>query len=161
LTPETVSGGQGPDAALLSDGRAGSHPRASVVEAVARSAIRNCGAYNGAIDERGRFAVSVYAAVRGVSVADILLEMPHKQYATARISEVRGAGFDIIPTTIHGTHVTDRVMAVHYDIVIPVDLGLDPEALVDPSAPIAEDVAEELTGPLRDLLEIFEPRVQK
>jgi hypothetical protein len=74
---------------------------------------------------RGALAVSTYAEVRGVTRADIIAAMRHNQYGVAHRSGLPAIVTDIWPTTVLGTSVPERIMAVHYDLILD-DEGLGP-----------------------------------
>jgi hypothetical protein len=137
------------------------HMGAGDVRLAAESAIRNYSIYRGIQGAPGLLTVSVYGAIRGISVEQIVAEMPHGQYGTASHRKVANAGFDVIPTTIHGTPIPEWLMALHHDIVLPLDLDLAPEVLADPDEEATEHTCAALAEPLARLMTLFEPRERK
>ena len=111
--------------------------------------------------ERGALAVSVYAEVGGVTRAEIVAAMRHNQYGVAHRSELPDVVVDIWPTTITGTDVAERIMAVHYDLILD-DSGL---ALPGPSAGLSGGELDEAAATVRErvaeTLVAFEPRIDK
>lgn len=138
------------------------HMGAGARRDVARAAIRNYHAYEGIRGGAGAFTVSVFAAIGGVTEPEIVEALPQRQYGVARHGDLRDR-FTLWPTTITGTGVPDRVMAVHFDVVLPaagfeLPAGRAIEDLTD-----AELAAlDALLGPsVEELLPLFLPRRAK
>lgn len=116
--------------------------------------------YAGVIDEFGRFMVSVYATVDGVTQADITSAMPQKQFGTATFATIGTAGFHLYPTTIVGleTPAIADLQRVHFDIEVPATPRV---SVGDLSEAEAEAVRSELLDPVERVLELFKPRRPK
>ncbi|HVW32572.1 MAG TPA: hypothetical protein VHL53_08545, partial [Acidimicrobiia bacterium] len=138
------------------------HMGAGARRDVVRAAIRNYHAYEGIQDRAGAFTVSVFAALGDITALEIVAALPQRQYGIARYGDLRGR-FELWPTTITGTAVPDRVMAVHFDVVLP------DEGFQLPAGTVIEDLdddalaaIDELLGPaVEDLLPCFLPRRTK
>ena len=138
------------------------HMGAGARRDVVRAAIRNYHAYHGIHDRPGAFTVSVFAALGEVTESDIVAALPQRQYGVARYGDLRGR-FELWPTTIAGTAVPERVMAVHFDVVLP-DGGfrLQVGAVIEDLDDDALAAIGELLGPaVEDLLPCFLPRQTK
>lgn len=111
--------------------------------------------------DRGALAISVFAEVRGVTRAEIIAAMRHNQYGVAHRSDLRAGVIDIWPTTITGTDVNERVMSVHYDLILD-DTGF---VLPGPSAGLSDTEVGEAAAAVRErvaeTLAAFEPRIDK
>jgi hypothetical protein len=138
------------------------HMGAGAVDVAITAALRNYGAYRTFSTSGGEFTVSVFAAMAGITEEQILEAMPHPQYGRATYGAVR-SHFSLLPTTVLGTPVPDDVMTVHYDVILPIgDLQLpddfDPTEADDD---VVDLVRSALTGPVAELLRLFEPRVRR
>lgn len=85
---------------------------------VVRAAIRNYHAYEGIHGRPGAFTVWVFGVTGDVTEADIVAALPQRQYGVASYGDLRGR-FELWPTTITGTAIPDRVMALHFDVLLP------------------------------------------
>jgi hypothetical protein len=127
-----------------------------------RAAIRNYHAYQGIADRLGAFTVSVFAAIGDVTESEIVAALPQRQYGVARYGDLRGR-FELWATTITGTAIPERVMAVHFDVVLPdggfrLPVGMVIEDLDDD----ALAAIDQLVGPAVEvLLPCFLPRRTK
>ncbi len=145
----------------LGDGDILVHMGAGDAGLVALSAARNREAYSVLVGPPGIFAVSVYAAVRGITVERVLAGMPHRQYGSATYGQIRTAGFELIPTYVYGTAIEDDLMGVHYDIAIPVPQTIAANDLHDADERSQRQIEQALADPLGRLLKLFEPRQRK
>lgn len=138
------------------------HMGAGARRDIVRAAVRNYHEYATVARSDGAFTVSVFAAINGVAESDILASLPQGQYGTSTYGALRDR-FEMWPTTIEGTGIPARVMAVHFDIVLP-DGGFRL-----PAGSRIEDLSDEQLGRLDELLApaveslipLFEPRRRK
>ena len=138
------------------------HMGVGAVDVAVAAALRNYRSYVGVSSRGGEFTVSVFAVMAGVTEAMILDAMPHSQFGRAEYGDVRGR-FALLPTTILGTPVPEDVMAVHFDVVLPLP-GLNLPTDFDPSD--ADDEALDgiravLRSSVAELLALFEPRFRR
>jgi hypothetical protein len=118
-------------------------------------AIRSYDDYRDVTESGGLFALSVYAALKGHEVREIVGTMPWNQYGTCSVGELR-AYFELLATTI----LDDPLQEVHFDVVLP---GLEDERLAVEGA-LLDDV--ELLATVETWLDphvdtfrsLFEPR---
>src|SRR5436853_282527 len=94
------------------------HMGAGARREVVRAAVRNYHAYEGLHGRPGAFTVSVFAVSGDVGEADVVAALPQRQYGVARYGDLRPR-FDLWPTTITGTTIPERVMSLHFDVVLP------------------------------------------
>lgn len=142
------------------------HMGAGAVATVVQAAIRNYGEYRSVTDDGlGLLGVSVFAATKGVSEAQILTALPQRSYATAPVGVVQGAGFDVVATSMDDAeldHAISAIQPVHFDIVLPAPadhrlVNTDPIDDED----LAEAVASAISAPAERLLALFGPRHRK
>jgi hypothetical protein len=136
------------------------HMGAGAVENLIDNMITFHDLYAGVIDLNGRFMVSVYATVFGVTQADITSVMPQKQFGTATFAAIAAAGLQLYPTTVEGlenTAIAD-LQPVHFDIEVPVTPRV---AVGDLSEAEIEALKGELLDPAEQVLQLFTPRRQK
>lgn len=123
------------------------------------SAIRNYEAYRGLVPgrpTRGAFMISTYAVIDGVSELDILSTMPQQRFARATRAELSDVA--IYPTWIAGSTIADRIMAVHFDILIPDDGWEPPAGGADHLSESDErDLELLLTPPTAKIMRAFRP----
>jgi len=138
------------------------HMGAGARREVVRAAIRNYHAYEGIHGRAGAFTVSVFAAIAGVSEAEIVAALPQRQYGVGRYGDLRDR-FSVWPTTITGTAIPERIMAVHFDVVLPaVGFELAPGSTVEDLDDPALAALDGLLGPsVEELLPLFLPRKAK
>jgi hypothetical protein len=124
-------------------------------------AIRSYDDYRDVTESGGLFALSVYAALKGHEVREIVGTMPWNQYGTCSVGELR-AYFELLATTIldDALQPVDPLQEVHFDVVLP---GLEDERLAVEGA-LLDDV--ELLATVETWLDphvdtfrsLFEPR---
>lgn len=138
------------------------HMGAGARRDVVRAAIRNYHAYEGVQGGTGAFTVSVFAAIGGVTEAEIVAALPQRQYGVGRYGDLRDR-FSVWPTTITGTAIPERVMAVHFDVVLPAASFQLPTGRTVEDLDDAELTAlDALLGPsVEELLPLFLPRRAK
>jgi hypothetical protein len=84
-------------------------------------AIRSYDDYRGITSGAGLFVLSVYAALKGHDVPEIVGTMPWNRYGTCSVRELR-AHFELLATTILDDDTlqpVDPLQEVHYDVVLP------------------------------------------
>lgn len=136
------------------------HMGAGSPDTVVDSALRAFHDYEDVIHGlRGAFTVSVFGLVRGVTVSQVLAEMPHKTYGVARFGDLREE-FEVWPTTITGTAIESRLQAVHFDIVLAKDDMVPPGQRVEDMAKAQRDrILAALRPTAASLMDLFAPRV--
>lgn len=138
------------------------HMGAGARRDVVRAAIRNYHAYEGIRGESGAFTVSVFAAIGGVTEGEIVAALPQRQYGVTRYGNLRGR-IPVWPTTITGTAIPERVMAVHFDLVLPASgfelpAGKSVEDLDDGELGALDAL---LSPTVEEILPLFLPRRSK
>jgi hypothetical protein len=138
------------------------HMGAGARQDVVRAAIRNYHAYEGIHGQPGAFTVSVFAAIAGVTEAEIISALPQRQYGVTRYGNLRGR-IPVWPTTITGTAIPERVIAVHFDLVLPtlgfeLPAGRSVEDLDDGELGALDAV---LSPSVEEILPLFLPRRSK
>jgi hypothetical protein len=91
-------------------------------------AIRSSDDYRGVTATTGLFVLSIYAALKGHDVLEIVGTMPWNHYGTCSVRELR-AHFELLATTILDDDTlqpVDPLQEVHFDVVLP---GLEDERL--------------------------------
>jgi hypothetical protein len=128
-------------------------------------AIRSYDDYRGITTSAGLFVLSVYAALKGHDVPEIVGTMPWNQYGTCSVRELR-AHFELLATTILDDDTlqpVDPLQEVHFDVVLlaPEDERLAVEgALLDDTLLLAS--VEAWLDPHIDTFEsLFEPRQRR
>ncbi|HUP68354.1 MAG TPA: hypothetical protein VM142_00915 [Acidimicrobiales bacterium] len=137
------------------------HMGAGVHADVVCAALRNYHDYAGLAGRPGAFTMSVFAAIGGVSKDDILRALPHHRFGVATYAALRD--LELWPTTITGTAIPERIMAVHFDIV------LDDGAVTVPAGRRIPDLTDTELSELERLLRpavaavlpLFQPREEK
>jgi hypothetical protein len=115
-------------------------------------------------DGFGRFVLSVYAAVRGHEVGEIVEALPWNQYGTCTAGDLREL-FELWPTTIideYGAPV-DPLQEVHFDVIL---VGLDEDALRAEGALLEDGELDDrarraLDAEVNNFRNLFEPRHRK
>lgn len=158
--PVRARGGPPPDdATLIVHMGAGDHER------LRRNAIASYDDYREIADDGfGLFALSVYAALGGHEVAEIVGALPWRQYGVCSAGDVRKY-FSLLATTITDVadEPIDELQEVHFDVVLPHlddDRLATPFALVSDPALIAE-VEVGLDPHIATFRLLFEPRQVK
>jgi hypothetical protein len=138
------------------------HMGAGVPVSTARSALRGYSDYVGIRSEgSGLFTISVFAATAGVSEDDITGAFDHNQFGRAPVGSLRGAGLELIPTTIVDPGMPQAILTiqrVHYDIVLGV--AYQGSAIPNVDAEVAE-LIEAVAAAAAPVLELFLPRLRK
>ncbi|HUP68551.1 MAG TPA: hypothetical protein VM142_01925 [Acidimicrobiales bacterium] len=105
--------------------------------------------------------MSVFAAIGGVSKDDILTALPHHRFGVATYATL--GDLELWPTTITGTAIPERIMAVHFDIVLDHGTVTIPAGRRIPD--LTDSELAELAGLLRPavaaILPLFEPREER
>lgn len=138
------------------------HMGAGAADPVVFGAIRNHDAYIGLIDDAGRFTVSVFAVMSGVTEAMIVNAMPQGQFGRATFGEIRRSGLRYLATSIVERDQSPEwglLQGVHYDLLLPVDGRAS--HVVDLTPPELSELRLELVGPVTAVLELFAPRRRK
>ncbi len=95
------------------------HMGTGEVAHIVSNAIDGYSKYAGLLPGRsdcGAFVMSTFAAIDGVSERDILAAMRQRRFATAKYRDLRD--LEIHPTSMDVDYLPDRIMQVHFDIVI-------------------------------------------
>lgn len=138
------------------------HMGAGSVDVAIAGAIRNHDEYIGLLDQRGRFTVSVFAAMAGVSVAAILEALPQGQYGRARFGDLRRHRVAHLATTILDPSHTPQMVnlqRVHFDLILPVP-GIE-RSVAEVGPHELDVIRQRLHRPAANLLALFDPRQRK
>ncbi len=112
----------------------------------------------GVIDERGRFAISVYALI-GIPEERVSREMHHRMYGRTTVGQVRDAGFEIKGSTVAFDgmlRATRELQPFHQSIFLPVT-GSETQLVSDPS--LLGEYKNLVRPHVETLLQLFEPSV--
>ena len=141
------------------------HLGAGVHDNLRDKAIRSYDDYRGITASAGLFVLSVYAALKGHDVPEIVGTMPWNQYGMCSVRELR-AHFELLATTILDDDTlqpVDPLQEVHYDVVLP---GPEDERLTVEGVLLDDDLllatVEAWLDPHIDMFQsLFEPRQRR
>ena len=150
-----------PDDELSDDAVVLIHMGAGNPMTAARAAVSHFEAYVGVRSSSGLFTISLFAVTGGVTEAQITEAFGHNQFGRATYGALRGAGIDLIATTITDPGMQPEVAAlqhVHFDAVL--DVEWDSATLPDDDYARAE-LFEALEVAAAAVLQLFLPRLRK
>ena len=112
----------------------------------------------GVIDERGRFAISVYPLI-GIPEERVSREMHHRMFGRTTVGQVRDAGFEVKASTVEFDgmlQATRELQPFHQSIFLPVS-GSETQLLSDQALLVEY---ENVVRPhVEVLFQLFEPSV--
>ncbi len=141
------------------------HLGAGAADNLVDKAIGSYDDYRGLTDDGlGRFALSVYAAMRGHNVEEIVDALPWNQYGTCASGDLYEQ-FELWPTTIvdeFGVAI-DPLQDVHFDVILlgPEEEGLEIEGALFDDEVLEHRVREALHIDVSKFRELFVPRQRK